>query len=252
MELILFVFLEILQQAIRLPLVQWQRFRGKINIQRPREPHYERALVNAVTEPIYPQKVRYDRCFRKHFENEVENPYNDIIAREVLNWMNHSRLVGIFHMNSMKADEVFDIRVKLHKQNMHLKSYGKVIMQKALLESGYEAILPLCRKHYCLVFSPELKIRQLVKLVRKMPQLILLAGVVENQLLNRNEIMALTKVPNLQSAQAELVQTLNATSSGLVQNLEAHQNHFIHILNAYVKDTTTAKDESKAEGDAKG
>ncbi|XP_044251189.1 large ribosomal subunit protein uL10m-like [Drosophila takahashii] len=115
------------------PALQFLRFRGKINIQRPKEPHYERARVIAVTHPKYPEPPKAKSCFRTRAERtqqqqQLENPYNEIIAREVRNWLDHSRLVAIFHLNSITADEIFRVRVQLHKQNLHLKSYGSKII----------------------------------------------------------------------------------------------------------------------------
>lgn len=56
------------------PSVISKRFRGKINIQRPRPPHYERARVLAVTQPIYKQKPVRTHIFqgnRDHFQVHI-------------------------------------------------------------------------------------------------------------------------------------------------------------------------------------
>uniref|UniRef100_A0A1A9W0K4 Large ribosomal subunit protein uL10m n=1 Tax=Glossina brevipalpis TaxID=37001 RepID=A0A1A9W0K4_9MUSC len=227
---------DILQLWHATPLLQFQRFRGKINIQRPRKPHYDRALVAAVTQPQYPEPIKTVTCFEKrHRQLQIENPYNDIIAREVRNWLDHSSMVAIFHLNSIKADEIFDVRVQLHKQGMHLKSYGQKIVSKAVEGSRYEAILPLFDSQHCIVFAPHQKVGLLLRLTRKVPQMILLAGIVDNTLLSRKDFMAYAQLPGIQTAQAELVNTLNISARSMVQNLEAHQNNFVSILEHYVK-----------------
>jgi len=139
------------------PALQFLRFRGKINIQRPKEPHYERARVIAVTHPKYPEPPKAKSCFKTREERtqqQLENPYNEIIAREVRNWLDHSRLVAVFHLNSITADEIFRVRVQLHKQNLHLKSYGSKIIGQAVKGTRYEAILPLFHSNHCIVLSP--------------------------------------------------------------------------------------------------
>ncbi|XP_061398157.1 large ribosomal subunit protein uL10m-like [Musca vetustissima] len=226
------------------PLLQFQRFRAKINIQRPRQPHYERARVIAVTTPQYPEPPKVSNCFEKKSRTVQENPYNDIIAREVYNWLSNSKMVGIFHINSIKSDDYFDARVLLHKQNMQLKQYGQKIVRKAVEGNRFEAILPLFDAQTCLVFSPEPKVAQLLKITRKIPQMLLIAGIVDDTLLSRNEFMQYAQLPGLKSAQAELVQTLNMAGTSLVQNLEAHQKNFVNILDVY------AKSESSDGGDA--
>ncbi|KAI9584074.1 39S ribosomal protein L10, mitochondrial [Glossina fuscipes] len=227
---------DILQLVRHAPLLQFQRFRGKINIQRPRKPHYDRALVAAVTQPQYPKPNKTNTCFEKRYTNaQIDNPYNDIIAREVRNWFDHSSMVGIFHLNSMKAEDFFDVRVQLHKQGMHLKSYGQKIINKAIKDSRYEAILPLFDSSHCIVFAPHQKVGLLLRTTRKVPQMVLLAGMVDNTLLSRKDFIAYAQLPGIQAAQAELVNTLNISARSVVQNLETHQNNFVNILEHYAK-----------------
>lgn len=241
-------FLDLFQWRSQLPLLQFQRFRGKINIQRPKQPHYDRALVMAVTTPQYPKQPKNYNCFEEKNREIVENPYNDIVAREALNWLNHSRMIAIFHLNSIKSDDLFQIQVKLHKKNMQLKLYGRKIMIKALEGTCYEALLPLFDSEYCLILSPEQNVAQLLKIVRKVQQMILLAGVVDNTLMSRNEFMAYAQLPPLPIVQSELVNTINMAAQNLVHNLNSHQNHLVQALDVYSrgnpnKDDSTSSNE---------
>lgn len=192
-----------------------------------------------MTQPKYPEPPKARTCFRTRAERtqqQLENPYNEIIAREVRNWLDHSKLVAIFHLNSITADEIFRVRVQLHKQNLHLKSYGRKIIGQAVEGTRYEAILPLFHSNHCIVFSPDQqKISTLLKITRKVPQMVLLGGIVEETLLSRNELMAYAQMPGLQAAQAQLVQTLNQAAGHLVQQLQAHQNRFVQVLDVHAK-----------------
>ncbi|EDW03972.1 39S ribosomal protein L10, mitochondrial [Drosophila grimshawi] len=225
--------------SARTPLLQLMRHRGKINIQRPKEPHYERARVVAVTQPKYPEPPKALTCFQSRAQRtaaQLENPYNAIIAREVRNWLDHSRLVAIFHLNSITADEIFRVRVQLHKQNMHLKSYGRKIIAQAVTGTQYEAIMPLFHSNHCIVFSPDQqRVGALLRLTRKVPQMVLLGGIVENTLLSRNELINFAQLPGLQSAQAQLVQTLNMAAGTVVQQLQAHQCNLVKVLDVHAK-----------------
>lgn len=237
------------------PIIQFQRFRGKINIQRPRQPHYERARVIAVTQPIYPEKQKTMDCFKKRSDLHLsaikqpeENPYNKIIAREVLNWLNHSKMVGIYHINSISSDDLFKIRVQLHKENMHLKSYGKNIIKLAVEDTKYEAILPLFDSNHCIIFSPNQQVAKLLKLTKKVTQMILIGGIVENTLMSRNQFIEYSKLPDLQTMRSQFVNVLNMASGQLVNNLEAHQKALVNILDVYAKDENTSSvDEKEAD-----
>ncbi|XP_017126233.1 39S ribosomal protein L10, mitochondrial [Drosophila elegans] len=233
------------------PALQFVRFRGKINIQRPKEPHYERARVVAVTHPKYPEPPKARSCFKSRAERtqqQIENPYNEIIAREVRNWLDHSRLVAIFHLNSITADEIFRVRVQLHKQNLHLKSYGRKIIGQAVEGTHYEAILPLFHSNHCIVFSPDhQRIGSLLRITRKVPQMVLLGGIVEETLLSRNELMTYAQMPGLQAVQAQLVQTINQAAGHLVQQLQAHQNSLVQILDVHAKSKGETKETTPEE-----
>ncbi|XP_054742271.1 39S ribosomal protein L10, mitochondrial [Anastrepha obliqua] len=238
----------------RTPIAQSQRFRGKINIQRPRAPHYERAKVLAVAQSLQPVEEidKSVACFtRRQRDADLENPYVTVIAREVRNWLEHSRMVGFYHLNSIKQDDLFEVRVKLHKQNMHLKAYGKQIVRKAVEGTRFEAILPLFESNNCIVFSPDQQVGQLLRITRRVPQMLLLAGIVDERLLSRNEFVAYSQLPGLQAVRGELAQTLNMAAGHLVQQLETHQKNLVNVLDVHAKgkaeETEPAKDATETE-----
>jgi large subunit ribosomal protein L10 len=219
--------------------MQFKRFRGKINIQRPRKPHYIRQRVIEVTKPIYKEPSLDTKCLEK-FEQikigQLENPYEKIIAKEVQNWFKHSQMVAVFHINSIKAEEIFKVQVGLHKHQMQLKTYGRNIMKLACGNTKYETLLPLFSSKYFIVFSPEVKIKQLLNVVKKVPQMHLLAAVVENRLMSKTELTAFAALPDLQTAQAQLVGVLNSAGGKIVSDLECHQMNLTNILDAYVRE----------------
>lgn len=256
-QLLIELHLTVMLLSCRAPITQSQRFRGKINIQRPRAPHYERAKVLAAAQ-YSPAKVEDSKknttCFqRRQRDADIENPYIAVIAREVRNWFEHSRMIGFYHLNSINADELFTIRVQLHKQNMHLKAYGKKIVQKAVEDTRFEAILPLFESNNCVVFSTQQQVSQLLRITRRVPQMLLMAGIVDERLLSRNEFTAYAQLPGLQAAQGELAQTLNMAAGNVVQQLETHQKNFVNVLDVYAKGEANentpakqAKEEDKA------
>lgn len=233
---------------IRSPSIQLKRFRGKINIQRPREPHYERAKVIAVTNPIFKEPQVYKKTYTVNQKSkDIENPYEKIIAKDVLNWFNHSQLVAIFHLNSISAEDLFKVRVALHKQNMQFKAYGKRVMNLAIKDTKYENVLPLFDAKNCIVFSTEQKLKLLMKITKKVPQMILLAGIVENRIMSRSEITQFAAMPDLTTVRAQFVGVLNSIGGGLVNNLECHQKQLVNILETHAKLNLGEKLEEKKD-----
>lgn len=203
-------------------------------------PHYERARVIAVTQPQYAPEPVNKKCVEllDRKVTKAENPYEKIIAREVRNWFDQSRLTAIFDLNSITQEELFKIRVAFHQKGMSLKSYGRSIMQKALGGTKYEATLPLYNGKFCLVFGPEETcLKEVLRITKKVPQMILLAGVLENRIMSRTEMTKYVALPDIQIARSQLCNVLQMAAGGLVSNLEAHQKQLVQILDVHANES---------------
>ncbi|XP_028044810.1 39S ribosomal protein L10, mitochondrial [Monomorium pharaonis] len=218
-------------------LYQQKRFRGKINIQKPRAPYYRRALLNEFLTPFYPfpnEGKKLEELCRKAVkaktEQEEYNPYQRIIAREVRNWFDNSKMVAICHQNSMTAEDEFELAVPLRRANMYYKRYSKKIMTLALTDSPYAATLLLYESQFSIIFGYDVNVVAFEKIVRKFPQVILLAGILEGRVLNKENFLRYGKM-DLTSSRVQLVQVLqNAGGNNLNQQLTHHQSTLIARL----------------------
>lgn len=139
-------------------------------------------MVNEFLTPFYPRpnegKKLQELCnniqttARK--KKEEYNPYQIIIAREVRNWFDNSKMIAICHQNSMKSEEVFDLEVPLRRANMYYKRYSKQIMKLALTDSPYAATIPLYSSQFSVVFGSDTNVDAFIKIVKRFPQVILL------------------------------------------------------------------------------
>jgi ribosomal protein L10 len=171
---------------------------------------------------------------------EIANPYQKIIAREVRNWFDNSKLVAICHQNSMTMEEVFELRVPLKRANMYYKQYSRKIMKLALSDSPYAATLPLYRASHGVVFGSDTNITDLQKIIKKFPQIILLAGVLEGQVLSRDDFLRYGKM-DLTTSRMQLVQLLqNAGGNNLNQQFTHHQSTLVARLKQIGTNETTS------------
>lgn len=107
---------------------------------------------------------------------DVHNPFQQIIAGELRNWFNTSRLVIFYHMNPMPEEEQFKARIQFKKANMHLKNYGKKTLEMAVKGTKYETVLDFYVSRNMTLFSPEPEIKKILKIGKKYPQLVLLGN----------------------------------------------------------------------------
>ncbi|KAK5645937.1 hypothetical protein RI129_004401 [Pyrocoelia pectoralis] len=220
-------------------LIQSVRFRSKINIQKPKPPHHVKATFLELTKPMYinPKSLQtpLERCNKGAiFNKNVENPYQEIIAGEVFRWFKSSRLVAFYHMNPMSSDQQFKAFTLFKKEKMHFQNFGRRTMEMAIKGTEYEAALALYVSRNFIVFSPEPEIKKLLNITKKFPQIILMAGILEGKFVNKDELLKYSLIPNLQTAQADLLQTLNSLGGQLLQHLNTQQNTLVHNLDERV------------------
>ncbi|KAB0791825.1 hypothetical protein PPYR_09147 [Photinus pyralis] len=220
------------------PLLQSVRFRSKINIQKPQLPHHVKATFLELTKPMFPRKVKtpIEFCNKGNiYAKDGENPYQEIIAGEVFRWFQSSRLVAFYHMNPMSSDQKFKAFASFKKEKMHFQNFGRRTMELAVKGTAYEAALSLYVSRNFIVFSPEPEIKKLLKISKKFPEIILMAGIYEGKFLSKDELVSYSAIPNIQTAQADLVRTLDSLGGQLVQNLNIHQNTLMHNLDERIK-----------------
>lgn len=165
------------------PLFQPKRFRGKINIQKPQKPHFERQKFLEVATPYFinPNKnipdvetCNKDLKYWKEKNMHIENPYQKIIAKELYDQLDGSKLVGFYHKNPMAADVHFQAFAAFKKAGMLFKNYGKKTMEMAVKGSRFETILEFYCSSNMIVFSKEGDVKKLLKINKKFPQIVLL------------------------------------------------------------------------------
>lgn len=159
-------------------LYQQKRYRGKINLRKPKI-YFKKRVLNELLTPFFinPNKDKTLEQFCEETRTEKVEPlgiYDTIIAREVRNWFDNSKMVAVLHVNSIMELDVFDIRVELFKENMHYKRYGSHIVHDMIKNSPYESLAPLISNYTGFVFSSEMKIPTVNKIIKKSKKMYIL------------------------------------------------------------------------------
>lgn len=163
-------------------LIQTKRFKGKINIQKPKPPFFQKAKYLALTKPWFPSikknKTPLELCTKdqppKYARVEEQNIYQEILAEEVKFRFFNSKLVVFCHLNPMLGDQKFAAKLQLHRANMYMEQVGKETVRLAVQGTPYEQILSLYVSQNMTIFSPELEIKKLLNIVKKFPELVVL------------------------------------------------------------------------------
>ncbi|XP_071448144.1 large ribosomal subunit protein uL10m [Hetaerina americana] len=241
------------------PNLQSVRYRNKINIQRPALPHYERAKVLRVVQPMYnkptiSRRPSVELCLKptsRKKNDEEENMYAKFLAKEMFIETEQSQFLGFFHTSPISEEEKFKVRVALLKHKGTLKVYGRRIAEMAWANSYYEPALCLFKSHTTLVFCPDgspKTVRSIFKIFRRVPALLLMGAIVDKRMMDVSELEKYSKLSDLTTERAKFASLLNVAAGGsLVQNLSSLQNVLIHQLT--LRATQLQSSGSETDGD---
>uniref|UniRef100_A0A1B6H463 Large ribosomal subunit protein uL10m n=1 Tax=Cuerna arida TaxID=1464854 RepID=A0A1B6H463_9HEMI len=233
----------------------------RVNIQKPRPPHYTRAKIEHLTKLKYFERGERDawfipsvsQCLKekeeefKRMRKEEDNPYERLLAKDLRNWFLKSKLIAFFHCNPIRFDDRFEAEVKLRKEGMYLKKMGKHTVNMALEGTPYISVMPLFATHTEMVFCSEPKVSELLKVAGKLYQHVLLAAVVEDRLLSVSQLRTLSEAKDLPTARAQLVAVLNMAQSQLVSGLTYHQTSIAEGLRQYAEKPPDSTESSETQ-----
>ncbi|XP_045458772.1 39S ribosomal protein L10, mitochondrial [Melitaea cinxia] len=223
-------------------LIVAKRFRGKINVQKPRKPHFEKQLLIDISKPYYgppknsvPEITLCANINKKSYKREIDNPFERILAKECLDWFNTSKMVVFLHVNSISMEDKTPVFAALKKNDMHLRTYGKKIVSMATKGTRYEVINQLFTSHQNIIFGQPENAAKMFKILRKAPQLVVMGGIIEDRLISKNDLVEYSKLPSLDIVRSQLCSVLQSAGSCLVGQLNQNQQMLVSHLEKHVE-----------------
>lgn len=223
-----------------LPNVISVRYR-RVNVQKPRKPDHYRAVIEAVTRPQYPWPKppvvplvgSSSKQLNSLSGNAEDNPYENILAREVKELFEQSAMVAIFHKNPVKGETNFKCKKAFKMAGMNEVVYGKSTLRKGLADTNYALVLDLFQSHSSIVYSSTTQIPQLLKLIKKMPHLILMACIVDGKLLSKTQTLEYGNLVNIDNARVRLIHVLGQVNNKCLQTIGQTQLTMVRYLEQY-------------------
>ncbi len=170
-------------------------------------------------------------------------PKNKIQKQEILRNLSEkfkkSKSVIFAGFNAFGVKDNEELRAKLRAENGEYYVAKKTLMNIAFKEQGIENLnVREMDGKMAAVFSYEDEVAS-AKILgafagtkEKADKLFLLGGILENKLLTKDEVMALSKLPSKHELYAKLVGSLNAPVSGFVNALAGNLKNLVGVLKA--------------------
>ncbi|XP_043232811.1 39S ribosomal protein L10, mitochondrial-like [Amphibalanus amphitrite] len=227
--------------VVRGPLLASVRHKARINIQKPKLPHWEKARFQRLTKPRLPDPVDarlapHAGCFHavEVPPAREDNPLEVLIGKQLRKTCENSRLIIFFHRNSITLTEVHKAWQMLKRAGFtYHKLFNNRIAGHAFSETRLWPVLQLCRSHTALVTCPEPRVAQLLSLQKRLPQLVVIGGVVEDRFMSVADLERYAQLPSVDALRAQFCHLLSAQAAGLSASLGHHQAALVRSLTAY-------------------
>lgn len=201
-------------------------------------------MYDAVAEPRYPRQTAVEECQEQQRIKRLEaisgaanqlHPYEEIQARELYECFDTAKMILICQKNSLTAYEYFKFKVDCHKKNAKCKVYNRQVIRKSIKDTRFAAMIPIltATQYSCMLFSDEWNVGEMLKIFKKTPKVLLLAGSLGDRFMSRAELEHFAQLPDITTVRAQFVATLNSVGGQLTNHLQSHQSNLCYMLDAH-------------------
>lgn len=161
---------------------------------------------------------------------QKEQDLQELTAR-----LKSAKSVVLSEYRGTTVKDIDSFRRALAKENVQSKVYKITLLKKALAANGIESD-SLDYKTPVIISTSDEEETAPARLVKQMSATVktikILSGVVDNQLVGKEQVLALADLPSKDELRAKLVGTINAPVSGFVNVLAGNLRGLINVLNA--------------------
>jgi len=246
---------------------------GSVMRKRPLMENFERRLLRAMTEPVYPKEVLYPvkvKALTPYQEFRVEwlkymkwlvdgaLERNEVFGfyyctkpdnRREFNQMQQTfRQAGLM-LNDWKAE---DMRIVL--EGTKYENLRTILNDNVLFCHPYEHFSEGMPKDY--VPPPKADnmtaVKEMIRLGRVVPLVTLLGGLIEDELVTRSRMMEYTELGTIDSQRGQFCGLLSSIPSTTSSLLSHHQNILSATLSSYVSEQSKSLEQPTVEGGDSG
>ncbi|XP_058714203.1 large ribosomal subunit protein uL10m [Poecile atricapillus] len=220
-----------------LPALQLLRRGSKAVTRHWKAMHLQRQKLLALTEFLPPRPPVPPRCRPRHATEEPrqEDGYARVLRRQAEECLRGSRMVAVCQFNSLPDEDVATLRHFLRKHNIHLKFILNEIIRPVLAQSELRSLLPLFVCRNVLLVSPEARAREMLRVLKGVPQVVLLGACIDGTILSRQGVENFARLPSLEVSQGQTVAALSLLSSQTSSLLQRGPAHLTALLDEHIR-----------------
>ncbi|NXT24272.1 RM10 protein, partial [Syrrhaptes paradoxus] len=231
-----------------LPALQFVRRGSKAVTRHWKAMHFQRQKLMAVTEYLAPRPAVPPRCLEAPRERiEEDNGYVRLLRRQVEEAFRDNRMIAVCQYNSMPGEDMVMMRHYLRKYNIEVKFVLNEIVRPVLSQTKYKNLLPLFVARNILLVSRETKAKEMLRVLKGVPQINLLGACIDDTILSRQGVENFAKLPPLEAAQGQTVGSLALLPSQTSSLLQRSPAYLTALLDQHIRQLQDGKTGTPAE-----
>lgn len=180
------------------------------------------------------EKENMEKKISKNLENKV------LKVSQIVERLNTSRSMVMVEFKGITVEEITALRVKFREAGVDYVVLKNSLMQRALKETGIEGLDELLVGPSAFAFGMKDEVapaRIITEFIdqSKSDKMSIKAGIVENKVIDKNAVIALSKLPPREVLVAKMMGSLNAPITNFVGVLSATLRSLVYAVDAIRK-----------------
>ena len=149
--------------------------------------------------------------------------------------LNENSLVLVFHYRGMSMTEMTDLRVQSFNSGCNIKITKNRLTKLALADTEKSELAGLFDGPTAIAYSndPVELTKLLSNFSKNNSNLVILGGIMNNEILSVEKIEILSKLPSLEEIRAQLIGLINSPAQKIASVLTAPSGDLARVFNAY-------------------
>ncbi|XP_041258275.1 39S ribosomal protein L10, mitochondrial [Onychostruthus taczanowskii] len=190
----------------------------------------------ALTEYLPPRPALPPRCLpRPGPRDSQEDGYARVLRAQLQAVLAASRMVAVCQYNSMAEEDVATLRHFLRRHDIHVKFVLNEVARPVLAQSKWRNLLPLFVCRNILLVSPEPRAREMLRVLKGVPQVNLLGACIDDTILSRQGVETLSRLPPLEACRGQTVAALSLPCSHTSSLLQHGPARLAALLDRHIR-----------------
>ena len=159
----------------------------------------------------------------------------EIFIKNIKTIVDENSLVLVFHYRGMSMNEMTDLRVQSFNSGCNIKVTNNRLAKLALKETNKVVLSDFFDGPTAIAYSndPVSLTKLLVEFAKNNNNLVVLGGIMDNEILSVEKIEILSKLPSLEEIRAKLIGLISTPAQKIASVLTAPSGDLARVVNAY-------------------